>query len=646
MRGKSKSKNLSGKSVESPARENTDALDLSEVFNAIQDMICIIDDHQNIIRINVPMAEKLKISREEAVGKKCYELLHGTSYPPYYCPHAKMLNDRQAHEGEYYDERMKCHLRTSVHPFKKEGRNFAVHVLKDITEKKISEEAVQETFSKYKAILDNLGVGISLISPDLKILELSKQMKIWFPHINIGDKPYCYKAFNNPPRDSACEYCPTIKTFQDGMVHESITQTPSPFGMINYRVISSPVIGANGKITGAIEIVEDITERLILEEKISQSHKLEAIGRLAGGIAHDFNNVIQVIISAAEFAVSDLKENLNVETYLKDILDAANRSSDLTRQLLAFGRKQFVQPHNIELNKKIQESLKIIRRGIPENIQIDFIPYENLNQVYADPVQVEQVLLNLCLNAKDAMLNGGMLKIWTENAYLDKDDCIDNRNAKPGVYAMIAVSDTGTGIAPEELAHIFEPFFTTKLASRGTGLGLATVYGIVQQHKGIVDVTSEIGKGATFRIYLPSVNQASIDVEEKLEDSYSKGGTETVLLVEDDFPVHKLMKTILELSGYKIFSAEDGEEAMNILKTYKGAIDLALLDVVLPKFSGKELAEKIMIEWPEMKILFCTGYSREIVDSMAQNKKNIDIIEKPFRKSDLLKKVRDILDQK
>lgn len=517
---------------------------------------------------------------------------------------------------------------------------------KDNTEKKNSEESIQETFSKYKAILDNLGVGISLISPDLRILEISRQMKLWFPHINLGDKPFCYKAFNNPPRSTACDYCPTIKTLQDGMVHESITQTPSPFGIINYRVISSPVIGANGRITGAIEIVEDITERLALEEKVSQSYKLEAIGRLAAGIAHDFNNMIQVTISAAEFAVSDLKENLNVESYLHDILDAARRSADLTKQLLAFGRKQFMQPHNIDLNRKIQESLKIIRKGIPEKIQIDFLPYENLSQVYADPAQVEQVLLNLCLNAKDAMANGGLLKISTENAYLDGDDCIDNRNARPGIYAMIAVSDTGTGIAPEEIDHIFEPFFTAKLTSGGSGLGLATVYGIVHQHKGIIDVTSEIGKGTTFRIYLPSVNRTSTDIEEKIQDFHSEGGSETILLVEDDITVHKLMKTILEHSGYKILSATDGDEAISILKTRKGAIDLALLDMVLPKFSGKELAEKIMIEWPEMKILFCTGYLREIVESLAQNKQNTGIIEKPFRKSELLKKVRNILDQK
>lgn len=643
---KDKSKNPSGNSKNIPIKADADALDLSEIFNSIQDMICIIDDEQNIVRINDPMARKLKISKEDAVGKKCYELLHGAGSPPAFCPHSKMLIDKQDHDGEYYEEWMKCHLKSSVHPFEKGGRHFFVHVLRDITEKKQSDEELQATFSKYKAILDNLGVGISLISPDLKIIEMSKQMKIWFPNINVGDRPHCFEAFNNPPRSTACDYCPTIKTLQDGIVHEAITHTPSPFGIINYRIISSPVINANGKITGAIEIVEDITERLALEEKVSQSHKLEAIGRLAGGIAHDFNNVMQVIISAAEFAVSDIKENLNVESYLNDILDAARRSSELTKQLLAFGRKQFVQPHNINLNREIQKSLKIVRKGIPESVQIDFLPYENLYQVYADPVQVERMLLNLCLNAKDAMANGGLLKIWTENAYLDKDDCVDNCNAKPGIYAMIAISDTGTGIAPEELGHIFEPFFTTKLASRGTGLGLATVYGIVQQHKGIIDVTSEIGKGATFRIYLPSVNQATIDIEEKIQDTYREGGTETILLVEDDVTVHKLMKTILEYSGYKIFSAADGEEATDILKTYKGAIDLAILDVVLPKFSGKELAEKIIVEWPDMKILFCTGYSREIVESLAQNKKNIGIIEKPFRKSDLLKKVRNILDQK
>src|SRR5580700_1111315 len=404
---------------------------------------------------------------------------------------------------------------------------------------------------------------------------------------------------------------------------------------------------ANGPEGVVFELfAEDVTERRALEQQLRQSQKMEAVGRLAGGIAHDFNNLLMVISGYSEF----LLERLGAEPHLRgpaqEIASAAERASSLTRQLLAFSRKQMLAPRIVNLNDVATENLKMLTRMIGEDIDLVLVPSPNPWMVRADPGQIEQVIMNLAVNARDAMPSGGRLTIETSNVSLDEDYARLHAPLPPGDYVMVAISDTGNGMDNETQSRIFEPFFTTK-GTKGTGLGLSTVYGIVKQSGGYIWVHSELRKGTTFKIYLPrvaSTGEAATQVALAVENHKVEPGTETILLVEDEANLRYLARQYLEKQGYHVIEAADGAVAMQIAVAHEKIIHLLLTDVIMPGMNGRELAQRISEIRPNVKVLYMSGYTENVIGHNGMLDDGVRLLQKPFTLRDLKSKVREVLD--
>lgn len=410
----------------------------------------------------------------------------------------------------------------------------------------------------------------------------------------------------------------------------------------------TPVRDAAGHITHFISNDRDISERRRLEAALFQAQKMDAIGMLAGGVAHDFNNLLLVISSYAELMQDSIGPEHRLHRNVQEILSASRRAADLTRQLLAFGRKQSQTLQILNLNTVLDEISRMLPRLIGEDVELTIAPQADLGKVKLDPVQLEQILMNLAANARDAMPAGGKLTIATHNVELD-DTYVQTRTVvPPGQYVQLEVSDTGRGIDAEHLPHIFEPFYTTKEKGKGTGLGLATVYGIVKQSGGFIWVYSELGIGTTFRIYFPRVETGA----RRASDVYGAHatvdlqGSETVLLVEDENAVRHPASEFLKRCGYTVIEAKDGLQAVEAVSRHKGPIDLIVTDVVMPGMSGGQLAELLAEKYPEMKVLFVSGYSQNVV--LGHNILNVqtNFLQKPFTLKSLAAKIREVLARK
>ncbi len=408
--------------------------------------------------------------------------------------------------------------------------------------------------------------------------------------------------------------------------------------------VNTKLVFQNGLPFGVQGIARDVTDRKLLEEQFRQSQKMEAIGQLAGGVAHDFNNLLTAINGYTSLALQRLDEHNSVRPYLEEVKKAGDRAANLTRQLLAFGRKQILQPIPLDLNGTVSDMNKMLRRLIGEDIDLNAKLATDLKPIKADPGQIEQVLMNLVVNARDAMPQGGRLTIETANVELDREYARGHVGINPGNYVMLAVSDTGTGMSEETRARIFEPFFTTKEKGKGTGLGLSTVYGIVQQSGGSIWVYSEPNQGTSFKVYLPRLEAPMKADSEKPEVEIGPRGSETVLLVEDEEVVRGLATHILEDAGYKVLAARGGAEAIKLCTQPAEQIDLLLTDVVMPETSGKEVADRVTALRPHTKVLFMSGYTDQAIVHHGVLDSNVEFIQKPFTPLGLSKKVREVLD--
>jgi PAS domain S-box-containing protein len=437
-------------------------------------------------------------------------------------------------------------------------------------------------------------------------------------------------------------------TIRAGNVYRGILVNRKKNGELYYVEESiCPVRDAAGQITHFIANGRDLTERLRLQAQLLQSQKMDAIGNLAGGVAHDFNNLLTIITSYAELSLDTIPQNSPLESKIQEILLAARRAAELTRQLLAFSRKQPQALRLADLNQVIARIANTLPRLIGEDIEFTFLRGEGLGQVRVDPLQIEQILMNLAANARDAMPQGGHLRIETSNVILDGDYVHCKKAVIPtGRYALITVTDDGGGILPEHLPHIFEPFYTTKPLGKGTGLGLATVYGIVKQNKGFVWAYSEPSMGTVFKIYLPCVGKRDTGKEaESIKSGCLTRGSETVLLVEDEQAVRRATAEFLRLQGYTVLEAKDGLDALTVARSYPSTIHLVVSDVVMPNMSGGQLATELAQMRPDTKLLFVSGYAGKTVLDHKVVDVETNFLQKPFTLQQLSAKVRSALGQ-
>jgi PAS domain S-box-containing protein len=459
----------------------------------------------------------------------------------------------------------------------------------------------------------------------------------------LGKNPRILKSGETP----AAAYTELWQTITAGKEWHGVFHNKKKNGELYWEMASiSPIFDATGKITHFLAVKEDVTERKRLEEQLFQSQKMETIGKLAGGVAHEFNSILTAIIGQSELLIEDLPAGDPLAQNAAEIHKAADRAATLTRQLLAYGRKQFLRPEALELNQVLASMDGMLRHLMGgETVEVKIIPAIGLHTVKADAGQIEQVIMNLALNARAAMPNGGKLTLETANVTVDKESVGRYPELPPGEYALLAITDTGTGMSPEVKARVFEPFFTTKDVGKGPGLGLSTCYGIIKQSGGHISVYSELGRGTTFKIYLPQISTANQSQPPPPKSSALPGGTETILLVEDDPALCEMAATLLRRLGYNVLTAANGVEALGVKQqSTTGHIDLLFTDVVMPHMSGKELSDRVRALYPHTRILFTSAYTENASIQQGVLNDGMAFLQKPFTPTALACKVREVLD--
>jgi PAS domain S-box-containing protein len=527
-----------------------------------------------------------------------------------------------------------------------ENARLFAQAQQEIAERKRVEEALRQSEEKYRTLIERMSEGLLQVDNDDVIQFVNDR---FCEMVGYSRKELLGKSASELFIDGT----PPLRPKDVADQNETQLRTKSG-EMIWVQIGGAPVVDAAGEIVGSVRIHTDITERkqaeeirTKLEEQLRQSQKMEAVGTLAGGIAHDFNNLLTAIMGYTGLALDTLPTDHTIYNDIQGIQKTAERAADLTRQLLAFARRQMVELRVLNLNDLILNMGKMLPRLIGEDVELVMLPSPNLGMVKIDPSQFEQVVVNLVVNARDAMPEGGKLTLETANVTLDWAYTQNHAEVIPGEYVMLAVSDTGTGIPHNIQSHIFEPFFTTKEVDRGTGLGLATCFGIIKQSDGHIWVYSEPGQGTTFKVYLPRI------VEPETPSPFARTGyidlprgDETILLVEDEAALRDLSARMLQQQGYNVLEAANGDEALRVIQTHRDdKIDLVVTDVVMPQMGGKVLADQLKIMRPNIKLLFTSGYADSAIVHHGVLDPDINFLPKPFSLETLVRRVREILDQ-
>ena len=524
---------------------------------------------------------------------------------------------------------------------------FIQGVMFDISEHKQKEEMLQKSEAKFRAIFERVAIGIALTDIEGRFMESNPALQKILGYSGEELHNRAFTEFTHPddiPVDMDL-YKELVRGKHDHYQMEK-RYIRKDGGLVWAHLNVSLIRSAGGESQFTIRMVEDITERKRLEIHFVQSQKMETVGRLAGGVAHDFNNILTVIKGYSQLSLSQIKEDHPLRGNIEEINRATERAEDLTHQLLAFSRRQIMDLKVLNLNTLVSGLGKMLRRVIGEDIEMVTVLADDLGRVKADPGQIEQVILNLAVNARDAMPTGGKLILETANVEWDEFYARSRMSVIPGWYVMLSVSDTGCGMSPEVREQIFEPFFTTKKEGKGTGLGLSTVYGIIKQSEGNIWVYSEPDQGTTFKIYLPRVEEEADALPSWEDTGQPLKESETVLLVEDEASVRELAARILREQGYKVLKAGNGKEAMCIgRKHIEEKIHLLLTDVVMPQMGGIELYDRFIALHPEAKALFVSGYTDTTLTHHAAFKAGTPFLEKPFSPGALAKKVRQVLDK-
>jgi PAS domain S-box-containing protein len=636
---------------------------LAGIIDFLPDATFVIDGEGKVIAWNRAMEEMTGVVAADILGKGDYEYAF-----PFYGARRPILidlviNSREEMEKEYVALERKGGVLSgeAYMPALKGGGTYlygkatalfdskghvvgAIESIRDLTERRLMEEAVALAEKKYRDIFENSVTGIYQVTVDGRFLKVNTAIA----HLYGYDTPdeflnavgNAWDLYVHP--DSRAEMFRLIE--KHGLVKEFEVQLFKKNKSVAWASLNVRTVFDNdGKIAYLEGTALDITDSKLLKAQLEQAQKMESVGRLAGGVAHDFNNMLGVITGRAELAL--LRDvSPEVRNNLEEILKAGHRSADLTRQLLAFARKQTASPKILDLNDTISGMFKMLQRLIREEIDLSWIPAVNLWEVKIDPSQVDQILANLVVNAGDAITGSGRITIMTENVVIDDSKKAERPEFIAGDYVLLTVIDTGAGMSKEVSEKIFDPFFTTKEVGKGTGLGLSTVYGIVKQNEGFIYVESQQGKGAIFRIYLRRFKTEAVQPQIKDVDGGPRGGTETILLVEDDEAVLNLSRMLLESLGYTVLVAHTSLHATQLAREHKSDLHLLITDVVMPEMNGRELVERIRSFMPGLKCLFMSGYTADVITHKGVLDEGVNFIQKPFNIADLAKKVRQILD--
>ncbi len=522
---------------------------------------------------------------------------------------------------------------------------------RDVTERRRAEEGLRESKERLSLLMDQSPFSIQIFDPQGYCVRVNRAWeKMW----GMEWSEFAQSNFNILEDEQSRELG-IAAIFDRAVAGETVfippTEYVSPRNTCWVQSNIYPTMDKTGQVLNVVVVQEDITERVQAEEEkkdlkaqLFQAQKMEAIGRLAGGVAHDFNNILCAITGNATLAMYDLENGYPVSTRLEEISTAADRAADLTRQLLSFSRKQIIAPRSVDLSRLVENLHGMLVRLIGEDITLKMVSGDRLAKVYVDPSQIEQIVLNLVVNARDAMPKGGDLTIETANVLLDEEYCTRHLDATLGPNVMIAVRDTGSGMSPEVLEKIFEPFFTTKEQGHGTGLGLATVFGIVEQNKGHITVSSEHGNGSSFKVYFSQTPEEAEEETHRTMAAKPAGGHETVLLVEDEEIVRDMATILLESLGYTVIAVDPVDEVTVLLERYDGSVDLLLTDVIMPNTNGRELAKKVTGVRPDIKILYTSGYPRDVIAHHGVLEDGIHFLPKPYSRETIAAAVRKALE--
>lgn len=526
-----------------------------------------------------------------------------------------------------------------------EGRGYRLDgILSDITDRKLYEQALQASEAKYRSLIENLTQSIFLKDRDLRYVTANKQFCLT---LGLTEEELVGKDdLELYPAELADRYRAADRlVLQEGRRLELEEQNLISGQLRTVQKMKMPVLDENGLIIGVLGIFWDVTDQRNLEAQVRQAHKMEAVGQLAGGIAHDFNNLLTGILGNLALALADLPDGHPCRDLLTSAETAGFRAADLIRQLLSFSRRAPLQPVSLNLNTSIDETVRLLRSTLDPRIILNIKAEPKLWQIQADASQISQVLMNLCLNARDAMPQGGNLTLETANVRLDRDRASVSLDGRPGDFVHLCVSDNGQGMPPEVREHIFEPFFTTKEPGKGTGLGLAMVFGIVKQHGGWIECTSAVGQGTYFDIYLPRLAAPKAAPAAIGTIDGVRGGKETILLADDEEMVGRLGETTLKRHGYQVLIASDGTEALDVYRRRGRDIDLVILDLSMPKLSGPDTLRELRKINPTVHVLISSGFCSD-EDRLTIEKEGIaGFVAKPYRPADLARKVREVLDR-
>ncbi len=631
---------------------------LLAIFEGIDEPVYVADpETYELLFVNRAMEAHFGPSR----GQKCFKYLQLRQSPCPFCTNHLILGEylgrsyvwefRNQSNGRWY----KCIDKAICWP---DGRLVRYEMAIDIDGRKRAEDAIHQREEQLRSLSDNLPGGLVY-----QVTCGADNQERRFTYISAGVEELHEVRAEQVLQDADCIYSQIheedLRGFAEAEARALASMTPFtaevrlalPSGRTCWRLLhSAPRRLPDGRVVwDGVEI--DVTERKRgegererLREQLSQAQKMESVGRLAGGIAHDFNNMLSVILGHTELAMERLPPEDPTREDLQDIRVAAQRSSRLTRQLLAFARKQTVLPRVLDLNRTIAGMLGMLRQLIGESLDLAWLPGSEVGCVLMDPSQVDQVLVNLCLNARDAVAEHGRITIETGHAELGPEYCASRAGFMPGVFEVLTVTDDGVGMGPETLAHLFEPFFTTKKEGHGTGLGLATVYGIIRQNHGFINVYSEPGRGTAFRIYLPACPGEETASRPRGEAHLQAAAPEeTILLVEDEPLIREIACKMLRRLGYQVLVAETPTEATRLAQEHEGPIHLLLTDVVMPRMSGRELADEVVARHPGIRLLFMSGYTANVIAHHGVLDAGVHFLQKPFSLQDLATMVRRAL---